>query len=234
MEATLQDILEARERRAARQQQLLGAYGRTLVCFTMNIAGPEKYSPLIAEGFRLGCERLTAQLAQFPILYSQRLPRHTGCEAFFVVDADPDTVKKRTVAIEEADDLGRLFDMDVFRPDGTRLERERERRCLLCGESAKVCGRSRAHSVQALQEATGAILTRAVFADRSRFVGEMAAKALLYAVGTTPNLVLWIGKTAAATGTWTFSPSWPAQRLCSPILQAAPWRVWKLPGFPRK
>ena len=187
MEATLQDILEARERRAARQQQLLGAYGRTLVCFTMNIAGPEKYSPLIAEGFRLGCERLTAQLAQFPILYSQRLPRHTGCEAFFVVDADPDTVKKRTVAIEEADDLGRLFDMDVFRPDGTRLERERERRCLLCGESAKVCGRSRAHSVQALQEATGAILTRAVFADRSRFVGEMAAKALLYEVGTTPK-----------------------------------------------
>lgn len=187
MEATLQDILEARERRAARQQQLLREYGRTLVCFTMNIAGPEKYSPLIAEGFRMGCEQLCAQLAQFPMLYSQRLPRHTGCEGFFVVDGDPETVKARTVAIEEGSQLGRLFDMDVFRPDGTRLGRKRERRCLLCGESAKVCGRSRAHSVQALQAATNAILTRAVFENRSRFLGEMAAKALLYEVCTTPK-----------------------------------------------
>ena len=187
MEASLQDILAARERRAMRQQQLLKEYGRTLVCFTMNIAGPQKYNALIAEGFRLGCDGLTAQLAEFDILYSQRLPRHTGCEAFFVVDAPAEQVKERTVAIEEGDALGRLFDMDVFAPDGTRLTRQQERKCLLCGESARVCGRSRAHSVEALQAATRAILTEAVFAHRSRHIGATAAKALLYEVCTTPK-----------------------------------------------
>ena len=47
MNVTVQDMMEARERRAARQRELLDRYGQTLLCFTMNIAGPEKVSPLI-------------------------------------------------------------------------------------------------------------------------------------------------------------------------------------------
>ena len=47
MEVTLLEMLEARERRAARQQVLLQDYGKTMVCFTMNIAGPVKNSYLI-------------------------------------------------------------------------------------------------------------------------------------------------------------------------------------------
>ena len=54
MEATLQQILDAREARAQKQQLLLRQYGKPLVCFTMNIPGPVKDSPLIREGFRLG------------------------------------------------------------------------------------------------------------------------------------------------------------------------------------
>lgn len=40
MEVTLLEMLEARERRANRQRELLSAHGKTMVCFTMNIAGP--------------------------------------------------------------------------------------------------------------------------------------------------------------------------------------------------
>ena len=50
MEVTLLEMLEARERRALRQQALLNQYGKTMVCFTMNIAGPVKNSPLIRRG----------------------------------------------------------------------------------------------------------------------------------------------------------------------------------------
>ena len=59
---TLMDILDARDRRAQRQQQLLAAYGCPLLSFTMNIPGPVKNSPLIRRGFYLGMERLQAAL----------------------------------------------------------------------------------------------------------------------------------------------------------------------------
>ena len=187
MEATLQEILEARDRRAEKQKNLLKQYGKTLVCFTMNIAGPVKYSPLIAEGFAIGCSQLEAQLTGMPILYEQRLPRHTGCEAFYVVDAPAEKVKAQTLQIEQGSHLGRLFDMDVIAPDGQKLSREEDRKCLICGESARVCGPRRAHSVEQLQIRTTAILQQAVWEDQSRSIGTLAAKAMLYEVCTTPK-----------------------------------------------
>ena len=54
MEVSLMEMLDARERRAQRQMQLLQQYGRPLICFTMNIAGPIKNSPLIHRGFLMG------------------------------------------------------------------------------------------------------------------------------------------------------------------------------------
>ena len=186
MEVTLQEVLDAREKRAEKQKELLQKHEKTLVCFTMNIAGPVKYSPLIAQGFRMGCQALSDQLGD-RVLYSQKLPRHTGCEAFLTVDMAAEEVKAITTAIEEATPLGRLFDMDVFAPDGTRLQRQRERTCLLCGKSAKVCGRSRAHSVEALQQKTNAILREALQQERSRQIAARAVKALLYEVCTAPK-----------------------------------------------
>ena len=61
MEVTLLEMLEARERRVERQRRLLEEYHATLVCFTMNIAGPVKNSPLIRRGFVLGRRLLEEQ-----------------------------------------------------------------------------------------------------------------------------------------------------------------------------
>ena len=47
MEVTLYDILNARETRVLRQQSLLTEHRLPLLCFTMNIAGPVKTTPLI-------------------------------------------------------------------------------------------------------------------------------------------------------------------------------------------
>ena len=58
MNVTVMDMMEARDRRAQRQRELLAEFGQTLLCFTMNIPGPEKLSPLIRAGFRLGCRML--------------------------------------------------------------------------------------------------------------------------------------------------------------------------------
>lgn len=52
-EVSLLDMLDAREHRV-HHQELLKRYHKPLICFTMNIAGPIKDSPLIRRGFAHG------------------------------------------------------------------------------------------------------------------------------------------------------------------------------------
>ena len=59
---TLPEMLDARERRALRQKQLLARYSMPMVCFTMNIAGPVKNSRLIRKGFEAGKLYLSERL----------------------------------------------------------------------------------------------------------------------------------------------------------------------------
>lgn len=67
----------------------------------------------------------------------------TGPEAFYVLDAEPLTIKKLTTLVEDASPLGRLFDMDVLRPDGKKVDREElhleGRKCLICGRGLPRC-----------------------------------------------------------------------------------------------
>lgn len=193
MEVSLAEMLDAREQRAERQRMLLSAYGKTMVCFTMNIAGPVKDSALIRGGFAQGKRLLRQQLRAAGIspVYFEEKQDKTGSEAIFLVDADPLAVKAITVDIEDELPMGRLFDMDVLRPDGEKVDREeldREgRKCLICGGPAKVCARSRAHTVPALQEKTWEILREAQNKADSDDAARLATQALLYEVATTPK-----------------------------------------------
>ena len=54
MEVSLMEMLLAREARANRQRRLLAQYGKPLISFTMNIAGPVKNNSQIAQGYALG------------------------------------------------------------------------------------------------------------------------------------------------------------------------------------
>ena len=45
-EASLEEILDAREKRGEIQREFLGQQGTSLISFTLNIPGPVKYFPL--------------------------------------------------------------------------------------------------------------------------------------------------------------------------------------------
>ena len=189
MIVSLPEMLDARERRANRQRELLGEYRKPLISFTMNIAGPIKDSPLIRRGFDMGLRDLEQVLAvdRIPVLHKETIREYTGSEAILVVDAPARQVKKLTWFLEENTPLGRLYDMDVLSPDGEKLQRQTPRRCLICGEVAQICARSRTHSVAQLQEKTREILTQAVDREDSLFVSRLAQQALLYEVAVTPK-----------------------------------------------
>ncbi len=191
MEITIEQILEARERRVDRQKTLLEKHKLPLICFTMNIAGPEKCNDLVRCGFELGNKWLMAQLSDLHILHKELYIEPTGCEGYYIVNAAPAELKRRTVQVEDYAPVARLFDMDVLDTDGNKLERTAlgfpGRKCLLCDNPAHACGRSRTHTVVQLQAETKRLLQEAMDLEDCRHIGQIAQQSLLYEVCTTPK-----------------------------------------------
>ena len=192
-EVTLEQMLDAREARVRMQDELRRRYGAPVVSFTMNIPGPVKDTPLIRHAFGEGLDALRAALsdAALPVLWSGVKRENTGCEALFAIDGDALSVKRVCTAIEDADALGRLYDMDVLAPDGTKLDREtvggRARNCIVCGAPGRGCASRRTHMVEELQAATRRIM-EAHFAEiEARHIAELVTRALLDEVYTTPK-----------------------------------------------
>ena len=180
---TLQQMLLAREGRAHVQQDMLSRADEDccLVCLTLNIAGETKRTPMTRMLFDRGVEMLDA--CGFALLERRILDAPTGTEGFFLLRADAQDVKRRMEAIEASFPAARLFDFDVLLPDGRKLSRAEPRRCLICSAPAAACARSRAHGLDAIRQATNALL-RGFCAG---VIAEAAHGALLDEVRTTPK-----------------------------------------------
>lgn len=180
-EVSLNQILEARERRVALQRSTLSTHGGPLLCFTMNLAGPVKRSPLSDFAFLAG-ERMI-QASGFHVRQYIRLRQPTGMESIYALEAEPQALKAAAMELEETLPVGRLFDMDVIGLDGAKLPRPHPRPCLVCGGPAAPCARSRAHGLGAVQAATAALL-KDFAADT---LGAAARDALLEEAQLTPK-----------------------------------------------
>ena len=187
----LTEILAAREQRVQTQQQLLEQYKKPLLCFTMNIPGPEKYDRDVSIGFCVGNWLLSDAIPRQRILYHSQKREITGCEAYYVVDMPARQLKQLVIELEDIDPIGRLFDMDVLDTDGRKLSRDElgypRRKCLLCQEDAVVCARSRSHELYQLQRRTGFLLYVAAREEMCEYIASRAYFALNEEVSTTPK-----------------------------------------------
>ncbi|MFT8349445.1 citrate lyase holo-[acyl-carrier protein] synthase [Clostridium saccharoperbutylacetonicum] len=160
----LKEILDAREKRAEMQRELIDTYKNTLISFTLNIPGTEKCNSTFTKVHEKGIKLLEEELEKknIKVLHETVRVAAGGDEAFLVVDADSWCIKRITTSIEENHELGRLFDIDVFNEDGELTSRTGidlpARRCLLCSNSAKACARSREHSIEALMNKVNYII----------------------------------------------------------------------------
>lgn len=161
---TLAELLDSRERRAARQKEILEKYGGLLVSMTLNIPGPIKDRECYRKALETGMKRLSDSIPAEAVNCREQLFLPTGPEGYLSVKegAMPALELKRlTVQLEEADALGRLFDMDVLTGRGgiSRAELNKPgRKCLICGRDAKLCARSQRHSVEELLKKIDEIL----------------------------------------------------------------------------
>lgn len=154
------DVLRAKDERVRRQASLCETYKQTLVVLKLNIPGPIKDSPKLRAVLEAAVSAFKSAMPQQAV-YEAYHWQAAGSEYYAVLQESPHAVKAATVAIEALHPLGRLMDFDVFH-DHVSLSRADlglpERRCLLCGESAFVCGRSRSHSLEALLETIEALV----------------------------------------------------------------------------
>lgn len=186
-EVSLTEILDAREKRAELQKKLLAEYGAPLISFTMNIAGPIKNTPLIQRAFEYGLALLTSRLPKNKLLFECSLSEPQGCEAFISIDVNAEALKDICIDIEESSRLGRLFDMDVIDPSGKKLERKRERACIVCGKAGRECSAGRLHSVNEIVAVTTEIMTEHFARIDAARIGSLATECLIREVETTPK-----------------------------------------------
>lgn len=192
IEVTVPDMMQAREARFLMQQTMRSRYpGAALVCLTMNVAGPVKTTEQIERAFCWGMEGIRAVLAGAKTLFSADIHEKTGPEAVFVFSGDASEVKRRLCLLEDGSAMGRLLDIDVIKADGEKIARTQiglpPRKCLLCGEDAPVCARSRAHTVKELFDRTHAIIDAHFAAEYAQKTAQQAQRALLYEVAITPK-----------------------------------------------
>lgn len=191
MEPTLKEILDAREARVEKQKALLAEFQKPLLCFTMNIPGPEKYNRDVSVAFHLGDRMLCRELQKVPVLHRELHRKATGCEGYYIVDLPAADLKCLAVDIEESESIGRLFDMDVLDVDGRKLSREElglpRRQCLICQKDAAICASTRAHGLEALLDRTGFLLYVAGRSALAEYIAAQAYSALLLELVTTPK-----------------------------------------------
>lgn len=148
----LMAMLDRREARANQLQSLSQQYPMdTLVSFTLNVPGPIKNSPALEMAFDRGLSAIRNQLSDTKVLHE--IHEATGPEIILKTNQPGEKVKEAMVSIEDSSPLARLYDIDVLF-QGNQISRQQlgkdPRRCFLCPKEAKVCARSRRHSVAEL------------------------------------------------------------------------------------
>lgn len=152
---TLNEVLAARDERAARQKKILADFRTAVISLTIVSPGEIKRtddSKFIAD---VADEFITKTFGE-KIATKIITDKPTGYEIIYAVDLDPFQVKKITAAFENEHPLGRLMDIDVIGADGKSVSRSEigmeNRLCLLCGKPSAYCVKARSHTITQLQE----------------------------------------------------------------------------------
>jgi holo-ACP synthase len=163
-EVTLEEVLRNRESRVQLQRDAVLTFGRPLVSVTLVSPGPVKDTQSARKVMTHALRALMKAMADrsWKVLNWEVRFDPTGPEALLVVNAEARKLKQVMTRLEEEHPLGRLWDLDVIDPLLGAISRKTlgltARRCLLCAEEAHACGRSRAHSLQELQNAIEEII----------------------------------------------------------------------------
>lgn len=190
---TLNQLLAAREERAARRCALQRDYPGTCISLSLNIPGAEKDSPRIRALFRHAATRVGDA---FSVLAARSVLEKTGPHAVFAVQEESGAGKATACRLENEAPYCRLFDIDVYDASGNAVslkERGPGRTCFVCDNLAVACMREGRHAPPEIMAAVDALFT-AFYADRSRrisptagYYASLGLEAMLHEAASSPS-----------------------------------------------
>lgn len=155
MEITLEQLLAARDARAAYIKTLQKRYpGACVAVLTVIAPGPVKRSTDTIRLFSAGIQAIGRVLMRYELvpLVFEAHEKDTGDEAYLVVKTEPGFLKMELCKLEESAPYGRLWDMDVVKPNGEHISREdigfSPRGCFVCGRTGRDCYSRRLHTTE--------------------------------------------------------------------------------------
>ncbi|URL01575.1 triphosphoribosyl-dephospho-CoA synthase CitG [Avibacterium sp. 20-126] len=187
---SLMALLDGKEQRAKLQRELCQQYHQTLLSVTVIAPGAVKRNPLLSYVFKQALCRLNSLFKQLNVKPTKSIVCSTesGDEAFFVLPIDAKRLKQEAIILEETSPIGRLWDFDIFTPNGDLVGRNNlgysPRDCLICGDNAKSCARSRQHSLSELQNA---MFQRVAQHQLGLFTAKKVRRALWKEASLTPK-----------------------------------------------
>ena len=109
---SLNQLLESRDARAQHQKDLLGSFpGKSLLCLTVQLPGPEKRNE---QSLVIAKAGVSAIRQAFQPDYEELRDLETGYEGYFLVSLPALDAKRKAVELEDNHPLGRLMDIDVL------------------------------------------------------------------------------------------------------------------------
>lgn len=152
MEANIsQMILYDREKRYAHILELSKKYNMPVVCGKLNYPGTNKNTVETDKAYDI-LRSIIKEKLRIETVFSMELEGYDGKSYLAVIDMPPEKIKRITANIEDSMEIGRIFDIDVYINDGSAIGRELinqlPRKCIICGENARICVRSGKHSLQ--------------------------------------------------------------------------------------
>ncbi len=175
-------ILGAREERGRHTRRFIMRLRRPTIVLSVNVPGPDKNEPWVAGVLRRGRRAVGAELEAcgWIVQEAEAYDSAAGPEWRAAIAGTEDIerganrcaevrsipsgieLKRMAVRIEETHPIGRLLDIDVFDRDRTPIGRSAlglpPRRCLVCGNAAHECARSRRHAPSELRARIAALL----------------------------------------------------------------------------
>lgn len=161
----LMAMLQTREWRADQQRTMLTAQPQaTMIWSSTRIPGPIKTGTHLTTKYQAIATGMMNKYGD-QVITAGSFQRPTGFEFYLLVDRPAAQVKQELVTFEQETKFGQLCDLDVLTLGTTALvhvSREQlmlpRRKCLVCGGDAKVCSRSRAHTLIEMQRVVDEII----------------------------------------------------------------------------
>lgn len=166
---------------------------KAVLSLKLNIPGPEKRSALLDRFFILRLTDIRNSLRARGICAERELLRQNACGVSYLalMEASPAEMKIFCLQEEEKGRGGRLLDLDVRDGKGRQLKRadfgRTARTCLICGEEAFSCARSRRHSLPELTAACQRLAEAELLEKEGQRLAFLAAKSALFEALAAPK-----------------------------------------------